>query len=109
MEQIKLEKIDKAYKGKNFSVRALSNVQLSVEKGEMIAVMGTSGSGKTTLLNILGLIDKPDAGSYFLDGTDVTECSDSQLAKLRNRKIGFVLQDFGLLEQYTVEKMFSFR
>ena len=104
MEQIRLEGITKLYEGKEFCVRALDEVNLSINKGEMIAIMGTSGSGKTTLLNILGLIDKPSEGYYFLEGEDVAKLNDKMLAKKRNEKIGFVLQDFGLIGYYTIEQ-----
>lgn len=104
MEEIRLSNITKIYKGKDFEVQALSNVNLTIYKGEMVAIMGTSGSGKTTLLNLLGMIDKPSGGSYFLQGQEVSSLSEKKLAVLRNYKIGFVLQDFGLIDYYTVEK-----
>ncbi|MCI9141968.1 MAG: ABC transporter ATP-binding protein [Lachnospiraceae bacterium] len=104
MEQIKLIGIEKIYQGKGEAVRALSSIDLAVEKGEMIAIMGTSGSGKTTLLNILGLVDTLTGDTYFLEGKDVSTLADSQRAKLRNESIGFVLQNFGLINQYTVEQ-----
>lgn len=104
MEQIRLEKIEKIYPGKGERVQALRGLDLTVRRGETVAIMGTSGSGKTTLLNILGLIDKPTAGSYFLEGRDVSNLPDGQLARLRNETIGFVLQDFGLVRQYTAEQ-----
>lgn len=104
MEQIKLKNLKKVYEGKGFSVSALTDVNLTINKGEMIAIMGTSGSGKSTLLNILGLIDKPSEGEYYLDGQEVSTFTDKILANLRNEKVGFVLQDFGLIEQYTIEK-----
>lgn len=104
MEQIRLEGVEKIYRGKGEPVQALSGVNLTIQKGEMVAVMGTSGSGKTTLLNILGLIDRPTAGSYFLEGNDVSVLPDSKLARLRNETLGFVLQDFGLIRQYTAQQ-----
>lgn len=107
MEQIKLIDIMKEHEGKGFTVKALSQINLSINKGEMIAIMGTSGSGKTTLLNILGLIDTPTEGEYYLDGQNIADLTEKKLAKLRNEKIGFVLQDFGLIAQYTIERNVS--
>lgn len=82
-------------------VRALDGIDLSVEKGEFIAVMGRSGSGKTTLLNMLGCMDQPDSGEYWLDGVDVATLDDDSLSAIRNHKLGFVFQSFHLLARMT--------
>ncbi|HYJ81209.1 MAG TPA: ABC transporter ATP-binding protein [Longimicrobiaceae bacterium] len=94
---IRLEGVTKVYASGETEVRALRGVDLTVEPGEMIAVMGSSGSGKSTLMNILGCLDTPSAGSYRLDGTSVDGLSRNALADLRNRKLGFVFQGFNLL------------
>jgi len=82
-------------------VRALDGIDLSVTKGEFIAVMGRSGSGKTTLLNMLGCMDQPDSGEYWLDGVDVATLDDDSLSAIRNHKLGFVFQSFHLLARMT--------
>ena len=84
-------------KNGNIIVRALQNVSLNIEKGEFAAIMGASGSGKSTLMNILGCLARPTSGEYFLDGENVNQLNDDELAKIRNQKIGFVFQQFHLL------------
>lgn len=94
---IEMHDIVKVFKNGSIEVRALDSVSLNVEKGEFVAITGTSGSGKSTLMNIIGCIDTPTAGSYYLDGEDVLGHSEDELAAIRNRKIGFVFQKFNLL------------
>ena len=102
---LKLTSIIKKYnEGKPNEVEALRGVDLTVEKGEMIAIMGPSGSGKSTLLNIIGCMDTLTSGSYLCDGEEVASLSQKKLAALRNKKFGFVLQDFGLLADRSVEE-----
>jgi putative ABC transport system ATP-binding protein len=94
---IKIENVRKTYKMGDNEVHALRGVDLVAERGEMIAIMGASGSGKSTLMNMLGCLDTPTSGSYWLDGIRVDGLSRNQLADLRNRKLGFVFQGFNLL------------
>ena len=102
---LKLTNIVKKYnEGQPNEVNALRGVDLNVEKGEMIAIMGPSGSGESTLLNIIGCMDTLTSGSYEVDGQKVEELSQKKLAYLRNKKFGFVLQDFGLLTDRSVEE-----
>ncbi|MGJ3250171.1 MAG: ABC transporter ATP-binding protein [Elainellaceae cyanobacterium] len=98
---IRLETIFKIYGSGNTEVRALSDVNLTVEEGEYCAIMGPSGSGKSTVMNIIGCLDRPTKGRYYLDGVDVAHLDDTELAHIRNRKIGFVFQQFHLLPQLT--------
>ena len=97
---IRLEDIYKIYRVGNQEVRALDGVSLSVCRNEYVAIMGPSGSGKSTLMNILGCLDSPDSGHYYLNGVDVSEMDDGDLADVRNREIGFVFQSFNLLPRY---------
>ena len=99
-EIIRLEDIRRIYRVGNQEVRALDGVSLSVYKNEYVAIMGPSGSGKSTLMNILGCLDSPNSGHYVLNGVDVSEMEDSDLADVRNREIGFVFQSFNLLPRY---------
>ena len=99
-EIIRLEDIFKIYRVGNQEVRALDGVSLSVFRNEYVAIMGPSGSGKSTLMNILGCLDSPDSGRYVLNGIDVSEMEDGELADVRNREIGFVFQSFNLLPRY---------
>ena len=97
MTILKLTDICKDYQQGREPVRVLKNINLSVEKGEYLAIMGPSGSGKTTLMNIIGCLDVPTSGSYELDGQDMKDLSDDALAEIRNKHIGFVFQSFYLM------------
>lgn len=99
---IELKKIDKIYRSGQQSFQALKNVDLSVKEGEMLAIQGKSGAGKSTLLHIIGCVDTFDKGSYILDGIDVRKLNDRQLSKIRNQKMGFVMQDFALVPKMSV-------
>ncbi len=96
---IRLEDIFKIYGSGETEVRALAGVNLVIEKGEYCAIMGASGSGKSTMMNVIGCLDRPTSGRYYLDGMDVAQMRDDDLATVRNRKIGFVFQQFHLLPQ----------
>ncbi|MEM2744423.1 MAG: ABC transporter ATP-binding protein [Nitrososphaerota archaeon] len=99
---IELKNITKIYKTGEVETIALKNVNLKINKGEFVAIMGPSGSGKSTLMHIIGLLDRPTSGEYFLEGVNVNKLDDDDLAKLRNKKIGFVFQAFYLLPRKNV-------
>ncbi|MFC1892784.1 ABC transporter ATP-binding protein [Chloroflexota bacterium] len=94
---IELENITKIYHMGKVEVPAVRGITLDIQQGEMVAIIGASGSGKSTLMNIMGFLDIPTTGRYVLDGTDVSELNDNQLAEMRNKKIGFVFQTYNLL------------
>ena len=98
---LELENVTKIYKAGQTEVIALRGISCRIESGEMISIIGPSGSGKSTLMNIIGCLDKPTSGRYLLDGTEVSELNDNQLAVIRNKKIGFVFQSFNLLSRTT--------
>ena len=96
-DMIELENITKVYHMGKVEVPALRGVTLSVQQGEMMALIGASGSGKSTLMNIIGFLDKPSEGRYILEGVDVSQLNDNKLAEMRNKKVGFVFQTYNLL------------
>jgi putative ABC transport system ATP-binding protein len=98
---IQAENLSKVYKMGQVEVHALNGLSLKIACGEVVSIMGPSGSGKSTLMNIIGCLDRPTSGEYYLDGEPVARLSDDQLATIRNRKVGFVFQSFNLLSRAT--------
>lgn len=113
MALIELRGVSKVYGGGENTVRALDNVSLSIKKGEFVAIVGHSGSGKSTMMNILGCLDTPDEGEYYLNDKNVGKLGEGRLSKIRNREIGFVFQSFNLIPNLTacenVELPLSYR
>lgn len=100
---IEIKDVYKIYgEGLENEVRALDGVSLSIDRGEFVAVVGQSGSGKSTMMNVLGCLDIPTHGEYYLDGTNVRELSDRELSRIRNRQIGFIFQQYNLIQSLTV-------
>lgn len=100
---VEIKNLIKRYGARDFQTTVLKGIDLTIYKGDFIAIMGPSGSGKTTLLNILSTIDKPTQGMVMLDGQDVTRISNKALANLRKDKIGFIFQDYNLLDTMTLQ------
>jgi putative ABC transport system ATP-binding protein len=94
---IRLENVSKIYEMGDIRLRALDNITLEILEGQMVAIMGASGSGKSTIMNLMGCLDRPTSGHYWLDGEDVSGLTDNELARIRNKRIGFVFQSFNLL------------
>ena len=103
-EIIKIQDLDKIYDTGAIQVHALKKINLSIEQGEYVAIMGQSGSGKSTLMNILGCLDRPTDGHYYLDGIEVGKLSENKLSLVRNKKIGFVFQSFHLIPRTSAMK-----
>ena len=103
-EIIKIENLEKIYDTGAIQVHALKKINLLIEQGEYVAIMGQSGSGKSTLMNILGCLDRPTGGHYYLDGIDVGKLSENKLSAVRNKKIGFVFQSFHLIPRTSAMK-----
>lgn len=99
MSIIEIKELNKSFMLGEQEIKALDNVSFKVEKGEFVSVIGPSGSGKSTFMNILGLLDVSDSGEYILDGLPVESLSDNKLAEIRNKKIGFIFQNFNLLQK----------
>jgi putative ABC transport system ATP-binding protein len=98
---IQIQNLMKTYKLGGETVHALNDVSLEIQKGEFLAIIGPSGSGKSTLMNMIGCLDRPQTGTYLLDGKDIGKMNDNQLATIRNQKIGFIFQNFNLLTKLT--------
>jgi len=96
---IELENVTKVYRMGKVEVPALRGASLNIQRGEIVAIIGASGSGKSTLMNIIGCLDKPTSGRYIFDGADVSQLSDNRLAEIRNKKLGFVFQEYNLLSR----------
>ncbi|MDU1411830.1 MAG: ABC transporter ATP-binding protein [Clostridium sp.] len=101
-EILKLNNLSKDYGIKGFKTRVLNNISLSVDEGEFLSIMGPSGAGKTTLLNLLSTLDKPSKGEIFLDGIDLNKVKNKELSTIRKEKIGFIFQDYSLLDNMTL-------
>jgi putative ABC transport system ATP-binding protein len=101
MALVRLEQVARIYRMGDADLHALCGISLEIDRGELVAVMGASGSGKSTLLNVIGTLDRPTSGRYFLDGESIEALDEYALSDLRNRKIGFVFQSFNLLPRYT--------
>lgn len=101
MNIIELKNVNKTFRMGDEVIKAIDNINFAVKKGEFVSIIGPSGSGKSTLMNILGLLDTPDSGEYNLDGMLIQQLSDNKLAELRNKKIGFIFQNFNLLQKMT--------
>ncbi len=101
---IKVANLSKVYTSGSVNTTALHNISFAVKKGEFLAIMGPSGSGKSTLMHILGGLDKPSGGTYYLDGMEVSQLKDDELADIRNKKIGFIFQAYNLLPRTTAMK-----
>lgn len=99
---IEMSGINKYYNVGNEQLHALKDVSLDVEEGEFLAILGPSGSGKSTLMNVIGCMDKPDAGNYLLDGICIGEAKEQELTRIRNEKIGFIFQKYHLIQTYNV-------
>lgn len=104
MEILKVENLSKSYGKDDTMVKALDNVSFTVEKGEFVAIVGPSGSGKSTLLHLLGGVDKPDSGKVFIDGTDIYELNETNLAIFRRRQVGLIYQFYNLIPVLNVEE-----
>src|SRR5215212_11207264 len=98
---VQIKDIHKIYSSGEIPVHAVRGVSLDIQRGEFVALMGASGSRKSTLMNLLGCLDRPTKGSYFLDGIDVSQLEKNELADIRNQKLGFVFQGFNLLARTT--------
>lgn len=103
-ELIKISNLSKNYKNGSIEVAALKEINLIIEKGEFVAIMGTSGSGKSTLMNILGCLDRPSDGQYYLESISISDKTDNELSYIRNQKIGFVFQSFNLIARTSALK-----
>lgn len=101
MAHIVLKDVSKIYGKENAKVEALRKINLTINSGEMVAIMGLSGSGKSTLLNIIGCLNSDTTGDYYLEGEEIKNYSEKKLANIRNKAFGFIVQYFGLLDDYT--------
>ena len=104
MKLIEIKNITKEYSVGEIKIKALDNVSLQISKGEFVAITGQSGSGKSTIMNILGCLDKPESGTYILNGQDVFRANGKKLSQIRNREIGFIFQSFNLISSLSAEE-----